>query len=310
MTTDNETRATIDSLLAENPVVLFMKGNRQQPQCGFSAKTVSALDLLVPDYLTIDVLQYPDIREGIKTYSSWPTIPQLYVKGELIGGCDIIQEMLQTGELSATLGVKAPEVDVPELQITAAAADVMKNALQSQPTMALNLQIDAGWGHVLSLAPPPAAGKGIEAESNGITLHLDPWSADRANGLHIDLDESLSGTRFNFDNPGAPPPVNQMTAQQLKEKIDADATVYLFDIRSSDERQLAAIEGARTWNQETVEFIESLPKETEIIFHCHTGGRSQGAAEQYRRLGYTNVHNLAGGIKAWSQEIDDSVADY
>ena len=74
-----------------------MKGNRIQPQCGFSAKTVAALDMVLPDYLTVDVLQNPEIREGIKAYGNWPTVPQLYVAGELIGGCDIVTEMFDFG---------------------------------------------------------------------------------------------------------------------------------------------------------------------------------------------------------------------
>ena len=86
---------------SNNRVVLFMKGNRQQPQCGFSAKTVSALDMLIPDYLHVNVLDHPEIRDGIKAYGNWPTIPQLYVGGELIGGSDIVLEMFESGELAA-----------------------------------------------------------------------------------------------------------------------------------------------------------------------------------------------------------------
>jgi len=172
------------------------------------------------------------------------------------------------------------------------------------------LQIDAGWEHVLSLSPPPVTGKGIESEANGIKLHLDPWSAARANALRIDLEESLSGTRFGFENRNAPPPVRQMTVQQLKTKIDAGETVHLFDVRPTEEREIASLEVARAWSRETMAFIESLPRDSELIFFCHLGGRSQSAAEQYRRLGYTNVHNLEGGIKAWSAEIDNSVPDY
>jgi monothiol glutaredoxin len=307
MTLDSDLRDSIESLLTENPVVLFMKGNRQTPQCGFSAKTVSALDLLVPDYVTIDVLQYPDIREGIKAYGDWPTIPQLYVKGELIGGSDIVLEMMQSGELADALDITVPESALPQLHIADAAAEIMRNAIESQPTMTLHLQINAGWEHEFSLAPE---GQGIAVESNGITICLDPWSAERANGLRIELEENLAGTAFNFDNPNAPPPVNQVTVQQLKEKLDVDKTVHLFDVRSAEEQAKAVIEGARPWNREALEFIQSLPKDVELIFHCHMGGRSQAAAEQCRRMGYTNLHNLKGGIKAWSIEIDSSVPDY
>ena len=104
MSLDEPTRKQIDEIIASDRIVLFMKGDRQVPQCGFSATVVQILDSLVPEYTTVDVLRSPAIREGIKEYSTWPTIPQLYVKGEFIGGCDIIREMYQTGELQQKLG--------------------------------------------------------------------------------------------------------------------------------------------------------------------------------------------------------------
>jgi monothiol glutaredoxin len=94
-----EVQERIETLVHSERVVLFMKGNRRSPQCGFSAQVVQILDRLLPDYATVDVLSDPAVREGIKTYSSWPTIPQLYVAGEFIGGSDIMREMYQTGEL-------------------------------------------------------------------------------------------------------------------------------------------------------------------------------------------------------------------
>ena len=99
-----DTKKRIDDLIAGDRVVLFMKGSRSFPQCGFSARVISILDRLVPEYRTVDVLQDPEIREGVKEYSSWPTIPQLYVDGEFIGGCDIVTEMFQAGELAEKLG--------------------------------------------------------------------------------------------------------------------------------------------------------------------------------------------------------------
>jgi monothiol glutaredoxin len=89
--------------VAENPVILFMKGVPEQPQCGFSAVSVQILDHLGVDFVGVDVLQSEALRQGIKTFSDWPTIPQLYVKGEFVGGCDIIREMFQSGELKTML---------------------------------------------------------------------------------------------------------------------------------------------------------------------------------------------------------------
>ena len=89
--------------VAEHPVLLFMKGEPEEPRCGFSAVTVQILDHLGVEFVGVDVLQSDALREGIKTYSDWPTIPQLYVKGEFIGGSDIIREMFQSGELKGLL---------------------------------------------------------------------------------------------------------------------------------------------------------------------------------------------------------------
>ncbi|MDA7688620.1 Grx4 family monothiol glutaredoxin [Pelagibacteraceae bacterium] len=91
---------SIQSTIDSNDVVLFMKGSKEMPQCGFSNAVVNALSYLDVKFEDIDVLQNEEIREGIKVFSDWPTIPQLYVKGEFIGGCDIVKEMFETGELS------------------------------------------------------------------------------------------------------------------------------------------------------------------------------------------------------------------
>jgi monothiol glutaredoxin len=96
----------ISDLISRNDVFLFMKGIPAAPQCGFSAAVVQILGKMAVPFESVDVLSDPEIREGIKTFSSWPTIPQLYVKGEFIGGCDIVREMFQAGELTALLADK------------------------------------------------------------------------------------------------------------------------------------------------------------------------------------------------------------
>jgi len=96
---DNPVFDRIKNEIDGTDVVLFMKGNPMFPQCGFSAAVVGALSTMQVKFKGVDVLQDPEIREGIKAYSSWPTIPQLYVKGEFVGGCDIVKEMYEAGEL-------------------------------------------------------------------------------------------------------------------------------------------------------------------------------------------------------------------
>ena len=100
---ENELKQRIQGYIDDSPVMLFMKGDRAQPMCGFSAQVINILNQVGVNYETFNVLADPDIRQGIKEFSDWPTIPQLYVKGDFIGGCDIITEMFQSGELKQAL---------------------------------------------------------------------------------------------------------------------------------------------------------------------------------------------------------------
>jgi monothiol glutaredoxin len=108
----NPLRDEIAKAIDENPVILFMKGTPEQPMCGFSARTVAALQALEAPFAAVDVLPDPRIREQLSALSSWPTIPQLFVGGELVGGCDIVMEMYESGELAEALGVE--QGDAPQ----------------------------------------------------------------------------------------------------------------------------------------------------------------------------------------------------
>ena len=105
----NPIRDAIAQAIDENPVILFMKGTPQAPACGFSARTVAALQALDAPFAAVDILPDPRIRQELSELSQWPTIPQLFVNGELVGGCDIVTEMYETGELAQTLGVEPSE---------------------------------------------------------------------------------------------------------------------------------------------------------------------------------------------------------
>ena len=113
--TNTEIREFIENAIEENRVMLFMKGTPHQPACGFSARTSACLNSLGVQYAALDILPDPRIREELSGLSGWPTIPQLFVDGELIGGCDIVTEMYETGELADKLGVEQP-ADEPEVQ--------------------------------------------------------------------------------------------------------------------------------------------------------------------------------------------------
>ncbi len=105
---ENDVEARIKREITENPVMLYMKGTAMFPQCGFSARVVQILNHVGVPFATANVLEDPDLRDGIKQFSNWPTIPQLYVRGEFIGGCDIVTEMFQSGELEPLLKQATP----------------------------------------------------------------------------------------------------------------------------------------------------------------------------------------------------------
>ncbi len=108
--TNEEIRGFIENAIKENQVMLFMKGTPQQPACGFSMRTSGALNALGVKYAALDILPDPRIREELSGLSGWPTIPQLFVDGELVGGCDIVMEMFESGDLAETLGVEQPDL--------------------------------------------------------------------------------------------------------------------------------------------------------------------------------------------------------
>ena len=202
MAISEKLRADIDNLVQRNDVVLFMKGNRQGPQCGFSAAVVEILDSMLPVYETVDVLADQEIREAIKEYSNWPTIPQLYVKGEFVGGCDIVRDMYASGDLHAKLGLPVPERKTPSLHITDAAAQVLREHAARASGMSLRLSIDSHFQP--SLGFTPAQPGDIETDVNGVHLVLDLMTAQRAEGLTIDCTQTERGPAFRIDNPNAP----------------------------------------------------------------------------------------------------------
>ena len=111
---ENPVRDAIQSAINDHEVILFMKGTPEQPMCGFSARTAAALEALGAEYAAVDILPDPRIRQELSAISNWPTIPQLFVRGELVGGCDIVTEMYESGELAGVLGVDAPGGAAPE----------------------------------------------------------------------------------------------------------------------------------------------------------------------------------------------------
>lgn len=309
MSLDPALRARIDSLLQANRVVLFMKGEPAMPQCGFSSKASGLLKGLGIDYAHVDVLSDPEIREGIKAYGDWPTIPQLYIDGELVGGSDIVEQMANSGELHAALGVAPPDRTPPDIEITPAAAEKLREAIAGAgPGYALQVSVDAQFRTQLQLGPvDPNA---IATEVEGIRAQFDLASAPRARGMRVDWADDARGRGLVVDNPNAPVAVKPLGVAQVAQML-ADGQLTLVDVRPVEERAIASVRVPfEVLDGTAAEALEALPKDRPLAFICHHGSRSAAAAEHFRRLGFTRLYNVDGGIDAWSQQIDTAVPRY
>jgi monothiol glutaredoxin len=308
MTLDEALRARIQDTIHKHDVVLFMKGSKHFPQCGFSSAVVQILKGLEVEFETVNVLSDPALREGIKAFSEWPTIPQLYVKGEFVGGSDIVREMHQNGELQKLLGAQPKEVAPPTLEIREAAVAAFRGAAaEGEADDALRLSIDARFQNDLYFGPR-AAGD-VVVTVNGITLAMDPATAARANGLVIDFVQTPQGMGFKIDNPNAPPSVRTIRVEDVKRQLEAGETMVLVDVRTPQELAIASVPGFRMLDADLARELDALPKSARLVFMCHHGVRSMAAAERFLERGFTNVWNVAGGIDAWSA-IDPSVPRY
>ena len=302
-----ETRSRIEDLLHSHRIVLFMKGTRHAPRCGFSAGTAGILNGLLDDYASVDVLADPDIREGIKVYGNWPTIPQLYVDGELVGGADIVAGMNNSGELHELLGLPKPDRSPPAITISDAAADAMRAGLADTDGAALHLSIDARFQAQFFLRE--ADGSEVRAESNGIVVLMDVATAQRARGIAIDWVDTVQGSGLSITNPNAPPAVQSLDVEGLKARIAA-GDITVIDVRPASDRAHAPFAGAEVLDEDSLARLSALPKDRPLAFLCHHGNSSRGAAEHFRGLGFRHVFNVEGGIDAWSRQVDASIPRY
>jgi monothiol glutaredoxin len=316
MQLESEIQQRIEGLIASDRVVLFMKGTRHFPQCGFSATVTQILNKLVPQYATVNVLADPQIRDGIKAYSEWPTIPQLYIDGKFVGGCDIVREMFQAGELHGLLGVTQPAGGTeasprtaPKLSVSPAAKRAIEQA-KGDEAGSLRLEISAEFDHALSIDQPDD--EDFKVDAGGLIVLVDPDSAQRADGVQIDFEAGASEDQggFKVENPNEPAKVRQLSPAALKQMIDAGERFELYDVRTPEEREVASIQRAQLLDDAALRHVEGLDKDTPLVFHCHHGGRSQAAAERFVREGFKRVYNLVGGIDAWSASVDPTVPRY
>jgi monothiol glutaredoxin len=309
MTIDPGIKKKIDDIVGSDNVVLFMKGTKSFPQCGFSASVVNILNTMLPKYTTVNVLSDVDVRTSMKEYSDWPTFPQLFIKGEFVGGADIVRQMHESGELEKKLGGLVTPVAPPALTVTPRAAKELSEALkEGSPGDVIHLTITPAWEHQLDIGAKESSH--VTIESSGVTLQLDRASAQKATGTVIDFIESSDGGGFKIDNPNRPPMVREVGAKELKALIDAGTVKHVYDVRPDRERNIAKIDSSVMFDDAAMATAEALPKETPIAFYCHHGNRSRGAAEHFIKQGFKTVYNLGGGIDGWSKDVDPKIPRY
>jgi monothiol glutaredoxin len=300
------TRDTIAQTLERNPVVLYMKGTRSTPQCGFSARVVEILDGLLTEYATVNVLADPELREGIKEHSSWPTIPQLYVRGEFVGGSDIVTALHESGELTEKLG-ELVSVRTPRVTVTDAARAELSQAIEGE-NECIRLDVSPTFEHDLAVGVPDP--RDVVVDAGGLRVSMPRGAVARADGIRIDLVQTPEGPAFKIENPNEPGHVKRISPTELHARLTRGDELVLIDVRTPEERAIATIGGGRALDPALHDEIGKGPRDRAIVVYCHHGSRSQRAAEELVQQGFRDVYNLVGGINAWSMDVDPDVPMY
>lgn len=305
MALHEQLRDRLQGLVTQHKVVLFMKGTRTAPACGFSASVVEILDELLPVYETVNVLADPEVREGMKELSQWPTFPQLYVDGQFLGGADIVREMHAAGELRQAVGV-TDQAPAPKITISAAARKAFEDAASGSEGEVLQIEVSPRFEYNLYFGPRE---KGlVELVVDGLPLAMTRSSARRADGLVIDFVQGPDGAGFKLTSPLEPPRVKALSPRELRAWIDEKKTHVLLDVRTERERDIASIDSAVALPHE--EEVLEMDRDATLVFMCHHGVRSRAAADYFLSKGFKNVYNLTGGIEAWSTQVDPKVPRY
>lgn len=303
-----EVKAHLESLIQKNSVVLFMKGTKERPQCGFSKQVVAVLNQLLPDFTYVDVLSEPEIREGIKAYSNWPTIPQLYIDGDFVGGCDIVLDLFEKNQLQSLLKLEKA-TKAPVINLSSSALQAFSNALAEQNEgEAIRISVGADFSHSLQFDTPTPDDFRVSIQN--IELIFDAYSAKRADNLSIDFIEDQLEAGFAFNNPNEAPKVRELSVEEFVAMRMNNPDILLIDVRPHEEWQQAHIDFAKRLDDFSAGDLAALDKNTALVFHCHHGGRSMRVGESFRKKGFTRLYNLTGGIDAYARRIDPQVPLY
>jgi monothiol glutaredoxin len=200
------------------------------------------------------------------------------------------------------------EISEPVIDLTDSAAAALVEYWDGEGKPTIRFQVPPNFEHELEFGEAQDGDFVIPFET--CNLVVDRASARRCDGATIGFIDDAGRAGFRIENPQEPPRVRGISAAALNGWLSEGKPHELFDVRGADERETAAIEGARAWDESANAYVESLDPDTVLVFHCHHGGRSQAAAQHWVRKGFRQVYNLEGGIDAWSLNVDPEIPRY
>ncbi len=285
----------VEAAISSDDVVVFMKGTREAPSCGFSAQIVEVLNHLLPNYSTFDVRNDPLLRQAVKSRSGWPTFPQLYIRGEFVGGSDIAKELFVTGELAARLGLARTELPDPELRVSRPALDALERLAAGEP---IRLELDAQGDANLSVSTKQPSD--IEIPVERVRFVLDVLTASRVDGLRIDYVSEPGG--FVLTRPTTV----GLSAPQVAEMLASEQNApLLVDCRTLAEFRQATLPKAEHLTRDLLHSLSTGAEGRRVVFFCRNGNRAQNVAEHFSIMWAKPALYLKGGLEGWIAPISE-----
>lgn len=298
----------IEFIFNVNCVVLFMKGQLIMLQCGFLVKVVGVLQDLGVEFVYVNVLVDVEICEGIKVYGDWLIILQLYIDGELVGGSDIILQMVGSGELSSVFGLVVLDCILLCIIVILVVVEMLCGVLVDVLGVFLQLGIDVCFQ--LSFQLVLYDDNVIVVEFNGLCVQFDLVSVCCVDGIIIDWVDDIWGQGLVIDNFNVFKLVQELGVCDVDDWLCV-GIVIVVDVCLVDECVIVVINGLfEIFDGDNCVCLEVLFKDIVLVFLCYYGGCSVQVVEQFCVLGFIMVYNIIGGIDVWFKDVDNSVLIY
>lgn len=298
----------IEFIFNVNCVVLFMKGQLLMLQCGFLVKVVGVLQDLGVEFVYVNVLVDQEICEGIKVYGDWLIILQLYIDGELVGGSDIVLQMVVSGELSSVLGLVVLDCILLSIIVILVVVEMFKGVLVDVLGVVLQLFIDVGFQLNFQFVLYDEGV--IVVEFNGLCVQFDLVSVCCVNGIIIDWVDDIRGKGLVIDNLNVFKLVQEISVCDVDDLVCV-GNIILVDVCLVDECEIVVVGVLfKIFDGNGCVVLEVLLKDIVLVFMCYYGGCSVQVVEQFCVLGFIKVFNVIGGINVWLEDVDNGVLKY